>query len=66
MLLHLAADPIPFGLWVTGQEVPQKLVGLGNSLIVSLPGFFEHLLGVEDFQLAELLVFVETCTLGPS
>jgi hypothetical protein len=35
MLVHLAADAIPLGLCVTRQEIPQKLVCLGNSLVVS-------------------------------
>jgi hypothetical protein len=65
MLMHLAADLIPLGLWVTRQEVPRKLVCLGNSLVVSLLGFFEHLLGVKEHQLAGLLVFLGTQTLGP-
>ncbi len=25
-LMHLAANPIPLGLWITGQEVSQKLI----------------------------------------
>jgi hypothetical protein len=64
-LVHLAADPIPLGLRVTGQKVPQKLVRPGNSLLVSLHGFFDYLLGLNELQLAGLLVFLGTCTLGP-
>ncbi len=44
--MHLAADAIPFGLCVTGQQVPQLLVRLGNCLVVSLLGFLEHLLSL--------------------
>jgi hypothetical protein len=66
MLVHLAAYPIPLGLLVTGQEVPQKLIGLGNSLVMSLSGFFEHLLGVNDLHLAGHLIFFGGCTLRPS
>ncbi len=65
-LVHLAADPISLGLWVTGQEVPQKLVRLGNSLVVSLPSFFEHLLGVNNLHCMGLLVFLGGRTLRPS
>jgi hypothetical protein len=35
-LVHLAANLILLGLRVTRQEVPQKLIHCGNSLIVSL------------------------------
>jgi hypothetical protein len=42
-LVHHVANAILLGLRVTGQEDPQKLVHLGNFLIVSLVGFLEHL-----------------------
>ncbi len=45
MLVHLAADAIPLGLCVTGHQVLQLLVHLGNCLVMSLLGFLEHLLG---------------------
>ncbi len=51
MLVHLAADAIPLGLCVTGQQVPQLLVRLGNCLIVSLLGLLEHLLGLLNLHL---------------
>ncbi len=35
-LVHLAANAIRLGLHVTGQDVPQKLIRLGNCLVVSL------------------------------
>ncbi len=44
--MHLAADAIPLGLRVTGQQVPQLLIRLGDCLVVSLLGFLEHLLGL--------------------
>jgi hypothetical protein len=65
MLAHLAANLILLGLQVTGQEVLHKLICLGNSLVVSLPGFAEHILGLAKLQLAGLLVFLGACTLGP-
>ncbi len=46
MLVHLAADAIPLGLCIAGQQVPQLLVRLGDCLVVSLLGFLEHLLGL--------------------
>ncbi len=52
MLVHLAADAIPLGLRVTGQQVPQLLVHLCNCLVVSLLGFLEHLLGLLNLYLA--------------
>jgi hypothetical protein len=42
-LVCLAADAIPFGLCITGQQVPQLLVRLGDCFVVSLLGFLEHL-----------------------
>ncbi len=40
--VHLAADAIPLGLCVTGQQVPQLLIQLGDCLVVSLLGLLEH------------------------
>jgi hypothetical protein len=65
-LVHLLENAIPLELRITGQEVPQKLVRLGNSLIVSLLGFLEHLLGMHNLHLARLLVILGGCTLGPN
>jgi hypothetical protein len=42
-LVHLAADTIPLGLCITGQQVPQLLIQLGNCLVMSPLGFLEHL-----------------------
>jgi hypothetical protein len=64
MLVHLVAKPIPLVLQITGQEAPQKLVCLGFSLIMSLWGFFEHLLGLDELQLVGLLILLGTQTLG--
>jgi hypothetical protein len=52
MLVHLAAGAIPLGLCVTGQQVPQLLVRLGNCLVVVLMGFLEQLLGLLNLHLA--------------
>jgi hypothetical protein len=52
-LVHLAADAIPLELCVTGQQVPQLLVQLGDCLVMSLPGFLEHLLGLLNLHLAD-------------
>jgi hypothetical protein len=65
MLVHLGANPIPLGLRITGQEVPQELVHLGISLVVSLPGFLEHLLGLAELHLAGLQILLGIQTLGP-
>jgi hypothetical protein len=62
-LVHLVANTIPLGLRVTRQEVPQKLVCLGDCLIVSLLGFLEHLLGLLNLQLVGLHVIMVWCTL---
>jgi hypothetical protein len=51
-LVHLAADAIPLGLCITGQQVPQLLVRLGNCLVVSLLGFLEHLLSLLNLHIA--------------
>jgi hypothetical protein len=68
--VHLAANPIPLGLWVTGQEVPQKLVRLGNSLAVSLLGFFEHLLGLakpmDSISMCSNTVYMSNMDMGSS
>ncbi len=58
MLVHLAANMIPLGLCITGQEVHQLLVRLGNCLVVSLLGFLEHLLGLLNLHLAGLNIHV--------
>jgi hypothetical protein len=50
----LAANEIPLGLRITGQEVPQKFIRLGNYLVVNLLGFLEHLLSLPNVQLAGL------------
>ncbi len=50
--MHLAADAIPLGLCIAGQQTPQLLVRLGNSLVVSLLRFLEHLLGLLNLHLA--------------
>jgi hypothetical protein len=59
MLEHLAANAIQLGLHVIGQEVPQKLVRLGNCLIMSVLGFLEHLLGMLNLQLVGLHVIIQ-------
>ncbi len=53
-LVLFAADAIPLGLCITGQEVPQLLVHLGNCLVVSLLGFLEHLLSLLNLRFAGL------------
>jgi hypothetical protein len=50
--MHLVVDAIPLGRCVTGQQVPQLLVRLGNCLVMSLLGFLEHLLGLLNLHLA--------------
>ncbi len=40
-------------------EVPQKLIHLGDCLVVSLLGFLEHLLGMLNLQLAGLHVIIQ-------
>jgi hypothetical protein len=49
--VHLTAAAIPLGLRITGQQVPQLLVRLGNCLVMSLLGFLEHLLGLLNLHL---------------
>jgi hypothetical protein len=51
-LVHLAADAIPLGLCITGQQVPQLLLRIGDCLVISLLGFLEHLLGLLNLHLA--------------
>jgi hypothetical protein len=50
--MHLAADAIPLGLRVTGQQVPQLLVQLGDCLVVSSLGLLEHLGSLLNLHLA--------------
>jgi hypothetical protein len=50
--VHLAADEIPLGLCVTGQQVPQLLVRLGDCLVMSSLGFLEHLGSLLNLHLA--------------
>ncbi len=52
MLVHLAADVIPLGLCIAGQQVPQLLIQLGNCLVASLLGLLEHLLSLLNLHLA--------------
>ncbi len=54
VLMHLAADAIPLGLCITGQEISQFPVRLGDCLVVSLLGFLEHLLSQLNLHLASL------------
>ncbi len=51
-LVHLAADTIPLGLCIAGQQVPQLLIQLGDCLVVCLLGFLEHLLSLLNLHLA--------------
>jgi hypothetical protein len=52
MLVHLAADVIPLGLCIAGQQVPQLLVQFGDCLVMSLLGLLEHLLSLLNLHLA--------------
>jgi hypothetical protein len=66
-LVHLAANAILLGLQITGKEVLQLLVHLGNCLFVSLLGFLEHLLGLLNLHLVRLNVNIQQdSVLGPS
>ncbi len=58
--MHLTADAIPLGLCITGQEVPQLLVRLGDGdcLVMSLLKFLEHLLGLLSLHLAGMNINV--------
>jgi hypothetical protein len=49
--MYLAADAIPLGLCITGQQVPQLLVQLSNCLVVSFLGLLEHLLSLLNLHL---------------
>jgi hypothetical protein len=65
--VHLAAKAIPLELQITGQEVPQLLIRVGNCLLVLLLGFLEHLLGLLNLHLAGLHVNIQQdSVLGPS
>ncbi len=65
--MHLAANAIPLGLQISGQEVPQLLVDLGNCLVVSLLGFLEHLLSLLNLHLVGLNVNIRQDSVsGPS
>ncbi len=58
---------IPMALHVTGQEVPQNLICLGDCFVLSLLGFLEHLLGLLNLQLAGLHVNIQQdSSPGPS
>jgi hypothetical protein len=57
-LMYLGADAIPLGLCVTGEEVPQLLLRLGDCFIMSLLGFLEHLLSLLNLHLAGLNINV--------
>jgi hypothetical protein len=50
--VHLAADTIPLGLCIAGQQVPQLLIRLGDCLVMSLLGLLEHLLSLLNLHLA--------------
>jgi hypothetical protein len=66
-LMHLTANAISLGLHIAGQEVPQKLLCLGNCLVVSLLGFLEHLLVLLNLQLVGLHIIIHRdVNLGPS
>ncbi len=52
MLVHLVVDAIPLEMCITGQQVPQLLVRLGDCLVVSLLGFLKHLLSLLNLHLA--------------
>ncbi len=49
--MHLAADAIPLGLCVAGQQVPRLLIRLGDCLVMSLLGFLEHLISPLNLHL---------------
>jgi hypothetical protein len=51
-LVHLAADAIPLGLCIAGQQVSQLLIQFGDCLVVSLLGLLEHLLSLLNLHLA--------------
>jgi hypothetical protein len=67
MLVYLVANTIPLGLRITGMEVPQKLVRLGDCLVVSLLGFLEHLLSLLNLHLVGLHINIrQDSSLGPN
>jgi hypothetical protein len=57
---------IPLGLRITGREVPQKLVPHGSSLVVTLLGILENLLGLPNLQFVGLQFILGGSTLGPN
>jgi hypothetical protein len=57
-LVHLMANIILLGLHIVGQEAPRLLVCLGNSLVVSLLGFLEHLMGLLNLHLVGLNITI--------
>jgi hypothetical protein len=50
--VHLAANAVPLGLWIVGQEVLQLLVDFGDCLVMSLLEILEQLLGLLNLHLA--------------
>ncbi len=50
--MHLAANAVPLGLWIVGQEVLQLLVDFGDCLVMSLLEILEQLLGLLNLHLA--------------
>ncbi len=58
MLVHLAANAVPLGLWIAGQEVSQLLVDVGNCLVMSILEFLEQLLGLLNLHLVGLNINV--------
>jgi hypothetical protein len=60
-------NAIPLGLQITGQEVLQLLVSLGNCLVVQLLGFLEHLLSLLNRYHVGLYVNIQQdSVIGPS
>ncbi len=54
--MHLAANAIPLGLWIAGQEVSQLLVDFGDCLVMSLLEILEQLLGLLNLHFVGLNV----------
>ncbi len=50
-LVHLAANAVPLGLRIAGQEVLQLLVDFGNCLVMRLLEILEQLLGLLNLHL---------------
>ncbi len=50
--MHLAANMIPLGLWIAGQEVLQLLVEFDNCLFMRVLEILEQLLGLLNLHLA--------------